>query len=602
MTDHKDDVRKVMDGAETITPDPDAKVLPEGDPRTPLPDAADVPAIEVADAQLIATAGLPLNDYGNGKRFAHHFGADMLFVPRVGWFCWDGRVWLKDPDEVTVKRKSQQVAALIKAEIPFLVLDEWQMAKLEKKKAVQEQVFALEAIEAPTEEEKAALAAAYKERTAITSIAKMLASKRADHHRHAKSAGNAGPMNHMVDQGQVNLHCTLDDLDADPLMVNTHSGILQFTIDEAAKRALRDEGCSDYEGLAKLSILPHDRVHRLTKIMPVEYDPKATCPLFDAFLLRIQPERDMREFLQRWFGLSMTALIGDQKLVFFYGVGANGKSVLVDLMARMLDGYAATAKIESLTGSSKRSGSEATPDLVPLMGARMVRASEPEQGERLKEGTIKELTSGEPMLVRALNQDFVEVLPQFKLTISGNYKPEIRGTDDGIWRRVLLTPFDVQIPKEDRDQNLGKKLWQERAGILNWMIAGLCAYLENGLSEPERVIAATEAFREESDPVHSFLMDCCEVSGDEKVFTRTAELVESFKSWQRDRGETPWQDTTIARRLADKAGKWRDPRSGCSFAKHKASVSGYRGLAMTAMFLKRREDAALQRQYGGDPF
>lgn len=104
----------------------------------------------------------------------------------------------------------------------------------------------------------------------------------------------------------------------------------------------------------------------------------------------------------------MTGLI-EQKFAFWYGSGANGKSVLIDLMAKMLGEYAATAKIESLTGRNRRSGGDATPDLVPLMGARMVRASEPEEGERLQEGVIKELTGGEPILVRALQKDFVEV-------------------------------------------------------------------------------------------------------------------------------------------------------------------------------------------------
>ncbi len=91
----------------------------------------------------------------------------------------------------------------------------------------------------------------------------------------------------------------------------------------------------------------------------------------------------------------------------------------------------------------------------------------------LQEGLIKELTGGEPILVRALHSDFVEVRPQFKLTISGNHKPEIRGTDDGIWRRVMLVPFDVQIPEAERDQDLGKKLWEERSGILNWLVKGV---------------------------------------------------------------------------------------------------------------------------------
>ncbi len=589
-------VREIMTEAETIAPDPDA-VAPD-EPRTP-PEGppADSPEAD-DDGPVKACADLPLNDYGNGQRFFIHFGADLLFVPRVGWFCWDGVMWAKDPDGVEVRRKAQGVAGLIKREIPHLVLDERQMDKLAEKRAIVDELRALDKIEKMTDEQKERHQLLLSKSAAISSLEALLGQKKRDHHRHAKNAGNAAPMKHMVEQGEINLHCPYEALDADPLLVNTLSGVLKFEVDEDARRQLRAEGCSDFDGIAKVSMVPHDRALRLTKAMQLEYDPDATCPKFDAFLARIQPEEDMRAFLQRWFGLSMTALIGDQKMVFLYGMGANGKSVLVDLMSRMLDGYAATAKIESLTGSSKRSGAEATPDLVPLMGARMVRASEPEQGAPLKESVIKELTGGEPILVRALNQDFVEVLPEFKLTISGNHKPEIRGTDDGIWRRVLLTPFDVQIPQAERDPKLGEKLWAERSGILNWLIAGLIDYLENGLQEPERIVAATQEFREESDPVHSFLVQCCEVTGNEQDFTRSKDLVEAFQFWQRERGETPWKDTTVARRLSDKAGKWREPRSGLLFSKHKASVSGYRGIRLTDMFRKRRDDIEMEARYG----
>ncbi len=163
-----------------------------------------------------------------------------------------------------------------------------------------------------------------------------------------------------------------------------------------------------------------------------------------------------------------------QKLAFFHGGGANGKSVLVDLMARMFGDYSASARIESLTGKNKKSGSDSQPDLMPLIAARFVRTSEPEDGERLQEGLVKALTGGEPMMIRALYSDFIIFRPIFKLTISGNHLPEIRGGDDGIWRRVMLVNFPVQIPEKKRipKEELDEILWQERSGILNWLIQG----------------------------------------------------------------------------------------------------------------------------------
>jgi len=249
-------------------------------------------------------------------------------------------------------------------------------------------------------------------------------------------------------------------------------------------------------------------------------------------------------------------------------------------IANMMGEYSATAAIESLTGTQKRSGGEATPDLIPLIGARMVRSSEPEEGERLREAKIKKMTGGEPIQMRANYGDTIEVLPQFKLTISGNHKLEIRGTDNGIWRRILLVKFGVIIPKEERDEDLPDKLWEERSGILNWLIEGLVAYLENGLQEPAVVLNETLAYREESDPIGAFLASCCEFDS-EAPFLKSVELMKAYRLWQEQEGQTPWQPSTITARISKRAGKYRDPRTGLQFKKHKNNVSGYLGIRLT---------------------
>lgn len=340
-----------------------------------------------------------------------------------------------------------------------------------------------------------------------------------------------------------------------------------------------------YSRSAAIDHLDHARDHLMTKMMPVPYDSQAQAPLFQAFLNRIQPDPAMRGFLQRWLGLSMTALTGEQKLCFFHGGGGNGKSVLVDLIARIMGDYASTAKIESLTGRNRRGGGDATPDLIPLVGARMVRASEPDEGEKLQEGLIKELTGGEPILVRALNKDFFEIKPHFKLTISGNHKPDIRGLDDGIWRRVLLVPFDVQIPKSERDGALGDKLWAERAGIFRWLVDGLLDYLEGGLREPEAVLDATREYREQSDPIGLFLDSACVVTGDPSDSLPTKDLVLAFNFWMDQRGEGQWKDRTISLRLKDKSRTWRSLSTGKGFTDRKSSgIMRYDGIRFSDVF------------------
>jgi len=260
-------------------------------------------------------------------------------------------------------------------------------------------------------------------------------------------------------------------------------------------------------------------------------------------------------------------------------------------VARMLGDYAATARIKSLTGVDRRGGGDATPDLMVLIGARFVRASEPREGEQLQEEFIKELTGGEPIMVRALNSDFVEMDPDFKLTISGNHKPVVRGTDDGIWRRLLLVPWDVQIPEHRRDKDLGEYLFQnERSGILNRLRDGLLDYLEGGLAVPGLVSDATKEFREESDPVGTFLEQCCVITGDHRDSIGARELGEAFNFWNSDRGFGEWKPKTVGMKLKEKADRWKSPVTGQRFTARKSSTHFYDGIQFNAVFWQRWTD------------
>lgn len=573
--------------------DPFAGLAPVGTPSSPAGDDGGFPPPPSgADTPEARCALFPLNDIGNGMRFAEHFGSDLLWVPRVGWFVWDGRIWAKDPDDIAVRRLAQKVSGLIAREVRHLPgpsPEEQEM--IASRPETEAEIARLKAVPAkdrpPADVERMIeLSSRLKQIGRIEDDESGLIGQRL---RHAKNAGNSGPIANMIAESSVNLTRRLDELDAGAFDVNTATGVLRFSVEEDL-----DAGMSR---VARVDLLPHAREQLITKMVEVDYDPAARAPRFEAFLARIQPSAEMRAFLQRWFGLSMTAHTGEQKLAFLHGMGANGKSVLVDLMARLMGDYAATAKIESLTGKNRRGGGDATPDLVPLMGARMVRASEPDEGERLQEGIIKELTGGEPILVRALHSDFVEMRPVFKLTISGNHKPEIRGTDDGIWRRVLLVPFDVQIPEAERDDGLLDKLMEEGPGILNWLVDGLIAYLEGGLQEPAAVLDATREFREESDPVGAFLGECTVVTGDERDFMTARDLIEGFNHWLDEKGETRWGGRTVSNHLSRKAARWRHPESGRSFIKGKSGVTGYRGIRLTDVF-RARFEAREQRAWG----
>lgn len=604
MTADIDAVARILADAEDVDLPPElagrAGPADHGDPQDPGPDAEDMgydrepdhgqdggdgPGLPPAD-DLRRAAGFPINDLGNGQRFVLHFGEDVMFVPRVGWHVWDGRVWQVDPDMIATRKKAQRLSDLVLAEVPYIVLSDEKMAAIARESDLRAELLAAEKERGEDgtmpDEAAAKIRRIEGELRTIESLRTSLSKIRTAHRTFARSTGNTAKIKAALTEAEVPLAQRVEDLDQNPLDVNTDTHVLRFTVTPRP---------GTYP-LVEMTAIPHDRDLRMTKIMATGYDPRASAPIFHAFLDRIMPAEEMQRFLQRWFGYSMLGLTNEQALAFFYGMGANGKSALTDLIARLMGSYAATAKIESLTGQNRRSGGDATPDLINIVAARMVRASEPEKGVQWQEGLIKQLTGGEPILVRALNENFFEAVPIFKLTIGGNHAPDIRGMDDGIWRRLMIVPFDVQIPKAERDPLIVNRMLEEGPGILNWLIEGARAYLEAGLAPPAQVSSATDELRQDADPYGKFLDEACEVTGDDRDSITSRELMLSFMFWQMRRGETPFKERTISTNMKDHSRRWRSPRTGRQFAARETGrFVGYDGLKLSDLFRREWEDA-----------
>lgn len=583
MSDDFEKVRKVLRDAEDV----DMDGVPLGDAggyddMPPPPEGEDMPPVSEG-------AEFPLNDTGNGQRFALYYGADALYVARVGWHVWDDRRWKLDPDGLLVQRLSQKVQHAIVAEIPYIRLTGAEKRKFNRLDAIRTDLLRLTGdLDEEEAKRKSDLLA---EQDKLNSELWGRGSSRQRHLTFARSTGNSNALRNLLTEASPHLSRDVEELDSDPLTVNCLTGILRFQVHD-----MTDEGGGKQ---AEISLIDHERVMTvpgknrpqfITKMMPIEYDPLATCPRFDAFLVRVQPDPQMRAFIARWFGLSMTAL-PVQKFLYMYGMGANGKSLLAGLMRRMMGDYATMVKIESLTGKNRRGGADATPDLMKLIGARAAITNEPEEGERLQEQKVKEMTGGDAMLVRQLHADFVEFTPYFKLTFTGNHKLEIRGTDDGIWRRPLLCPFDVQIPERERDERLGDVLLQEEGpGILNWMIKGLLDYLEGGLQEPPQVLEATREYRADSDPIGDFLASDCEMdSANDWISAR--DLIDACYLYQLENNSAAWSPGVLSRKLKDRSTKYRHPKSGKTYTRHKRGVWGYSGIKLTDDMARRLREA-----------
>ncbi|QCX75456.1 hypothetical protein C9F11_08835 [Streptomyces sp. YIM 121038] len=271
-------------------------------------------------------------------------------------------------------------------------------------------------------------------------------------------------------------------LDADPHLFNTAGGVLDLkngTLRESRHEDLITKvagACADIDG--------------------------GRSELWENFLHRILPQQDVRDFVQRLIGCSMYGAVLEQILPLLTGTGANGKSVLAGAIQYAFGDYAITVDPEMLMESKHQRHASF---LMRLRGARLAFCSETEKGRKFSEATMKRLTGGEPIEANLMRQDPIEFDPTHTLIMLTNHLPEVSGDDPAIWRRILVVPFDVVIPEEERDTRLPEKLRDAAPQILAWAYQGWLAYQEQGLNPPDAVRAKTAAYRAESDIMARFL-------------------------------------------------------------------------------------------------
>lgn len=571
--DPRADVRALIEQAEGDAIVHGAAAGGSGEPPLAPPDGGG-PEDEDPEAALLAKCALePETDIGNGRRFLHRFCDEVLNVANIGWHCYDGRRWAEDEDGRQIRPKAHFTAESITREVPFIDPFPYEEKLIERGLEAQAELGALGDRgrgKAPDAEDKSKRAELEARVTDMREAQKAIASRKSGRRRYAKTSGSSGKLDNMLREAAPYRAKLLRELDADPMALNLESGTLRFISEDDPDNPDPDET----RLIWSVRHDPHCREDMISKLVPATYDPDAKAETFVAFLERVQPNPEMRGFLKRYFGYCLTALTTEQCFVFFYGEGRNGKSTLVDLIAQIMGDYSTTVPFETLAGDDRRKGGEATPDLARLPGARMVRAAEPEQGMKFRESMIKSLTSGEPILIRRLHAEFNEVYPTFKLVISGNHKPDVRGADDGIWRRVLLVPWDVQVPLDEVDRRLPEKLLAERSGVLNWLIEGALDYLKFGLLVPEEIRAATDTYREESDPIGAFIAAYCDVTGNPDDDTTPQQLYSAYKVFCEAENHNVWTASTFNRQMPTKAKK-------LGFLKAKSKgLSIYRGIKL----------------------
>lgn len=445
----------------------------------------------------------PMTDLGNAERFAARQRQNLRHVAAIGWLAWDGKRWASSGSDALVGRA---VHATVRA--------------------IQEEAASIRCSDDDFEVER-------KQDEPV-----MFSDKLA---RWGRSSESATRLAAVARHGAPYLTIEATQLDAEPWSINVLNGTIR--IDRYA------------EG-DPVNFRPHNPNDMITKLAPVVYDPDATCPTYDRFLADVQPDPMMRRFLHQWGGYSLTGDTGEQKLCFLYGKGRNGKSTLVDAWGAVSGDYGETVPIETFLDQGRgRNAGAATPDLALLPGVRFLRTSEPEKGAKLAESLIKLVTGGEPIQARHLNRDYFKFRPSFKLTMSGNYRPSISGTDEGIWRRVVLVPWGVTVAQPD--PSLLSRLTTEGSGILNRLLDGLRDYLENGLILPQQVAEATAEYRDDSDPLGRFTLECTRPAVDGRV--QGSALYRLFLAWAKANAEREWSAKGLASALKERG--WRSKHS-----------------------------------------
>lgn len=315
-----------------------------------------------------------------------------------------------------------------------------------------------------------------------------------------------------------------DDFDRNTMIIGTPTGTIDIKAGYA-RPATRGDMITKLTGVGMEDGKPVEWLHFLDMI-------------FDG-------DREVIGFLRRALGYTLTGETTEHKLFFCHGSGANGKSTLLNTVSYILGDYSRRAAAETFL--AKQSDSHPT-DVAGLRGARFIAASEIPRGRSWNEATIKDLTGGDVMTARFMRGDYFDFKPEGKLWIAGNTMPSFRGVDEAMRRRVVLIPFRVTIPADQRDTRLPAKLEAEAGKILSWIVAGAVEWQARGLMVPASIAAAATEYLDDEDVLGQFLAE--ETALDTDAFVTTGDLHQRFKQWADIQGLASWTMRTLQKEVA----------------------------------------------------
>jgi putative DNA primase/helicase len=368
------------------------------------------------------------------------------------------------------------------------------------------------------------------------------AAERDERYKHAKRSQSKAAIDAMIGltRSEPGVLARITDFDKDGMLLNVANG----TVD-----------------LRTGKLRGHDRADLITNLADVQYEPGAACELWDRFLWQITAESDeLYNYLRRLVGYLLVADVSEQALHFLFGTGANGKSVFVEVLMRLLGDYAIAMSADVVV--ARRHGGIPN-DVARLRGVRVAFINETSQGSRFDEAKLKDLTGGDTLSARFLHQEFFQFEPTHRIVIRGNHKPTISGTDDGMWRRLRLVPFTVSIPTEAQDRRLLHKLESELPGILQWAIKGSLEWQRSGLNPPSIITEAVMHYREESDVLGRFIEEQCDQN--RMLTVRSSHFYSSYKAFCDSAGDRAMPSKDLPGEMERRGYKWKKTKIGAVF-------------------------------------
>lgn len=347
--------------------------------------------------------------------------------------------------------------------------------------------------------------------------------------KHLKSSRSNRSKKAMVEEIKHNVSVLPESFDQNDMLLNTENGYLDLSSGE---------------------VLGHDKAKLFSKKAKVEYSDKAAPDAWLDFLKDIfDHDEEMIDFIQKAVGYSLTGSSKEQVMFVLLGSGRNGKSLFINTLATILGDYSTNMQAETLMVKRGQGGS-INNDVARLENARFVTSSEPNEGFIFDEGLVKQMTGDDKITARYLRQENFEFEAKFKIWLATNHRPIVRGTDDGIWRRFVTIPFEVQIPEHKVDRDLKYKLLREAPAILDWALEGCLLWQKEGLELPEKIKQSNQQYRSEMDITDAFIEDCCEVG--EGFEIGGGELYEKYKQWANANGQYDVGSVEFGKRMKKK--------------------------------------------------